>query len=111
MSSNYDVPLDPGDYVHRIGRTARAGATGEAVTFVTAGDIGAFRTLENQLERRLDKVHHPDFDFAGGVVKERQEPRRKRSRSGHGSGSKAGQHLDADELAALLSYDTPDPTR
>ncbi len=108
---NYDVPLDPGDYVHRIGRTGRAGATGEAVTFVTAGDIGAFRTLENQLERRLDKVHHPDFDFAGGVVMARQEPARKRSRSGGGMGSKAGKHLDPDELAALLSHDTPDPKR
>ena len=48
---NYDVPLDPGDYVHRVGRTGRAGATGEAVTFVTSSDLGAFRTLEHQLER------------------------------------------------------------
>ena len=103
---NYDVPLDPGDYVHRIGRTGRAGATGEAVTFVTAADIGAFRTLEFQLERRLDKVHHPDFDFAGGVVMERREPGRTRSRSGRGMGSKAGEQLAPEELAALLSHDS-----
>ena len=100
---NYDVPLDPGDYVHRIGRTGRAGATGVAVTFVTAADIGAFRTLENQLERRLDKVHHPDFDFAGGVVAERKETSRTRSR--RGMGSKAGARLEPDELAALLSHE------
>ncbi len=105
---NYDVPLDPGDYVHRIGRTARAGATGEAVTFVTAADLGAFRTLEHQLERRLDKVHHPDFDFAGGVVSERKSARSRSSRSGRGMGSKAGTQLDADELAALLSHDPPE---
>ena len=104
---NYDVPLDPGDYVHRIGRTARAGATGEAVTFVTSGDLGAFRTLEHQLERKLEKVHHPDFDFAGGVAIDRQEPLRKRSRTGRrGMGSKAGERLDPDELAALLSHAT-----
>ena len=103
---NYDVPLDPGDYVHRIGRTGRAGATGEAVTFVTAADIGAFRTLEFQLERRLDKVHHPDFDFAGGVVMERKDPSRARSRSGRGMGSKAGTELAPDELAALLSHES-----
>ena len=103
---NYDVPLDPGDYVHRIGRTGRAGATGEAVTFVTAADIGAFRTLEFQLERRLDKVHHPDFDFAGGVVMERRDPVRARSRSGRGMGSKAGTELAPDELAALLSHES-----
>ena len=106
---NYDVPLDPGDYVHRTGRTGRAGATGEAVTFVTAADLGAFRTLEHQLERRLDKVHHPDFDFAGGAVMRRKEPARKRSRSGRGMGSQAGKRLDADELAALLSHETREP--
>ncbi len=106
---NYDVPNDPGDYVHRIGRTARAGATGVAVTFVTAGDIGAYRTLEHQLERTLDKVHHPDFDFAGGVVPEAKTGRRnrKRSRSGTGMGSKAHARLDPDELAALLRHDAP----
>ena len=102
---NYDVPLDPGDYVHRIGRTGRAGATGVAVTFVTAADIGAFRTLEFQLERRLDKVHHPDFDFAGGVVMERREPGHGRSRSRRGMGSKAGTRLEPEELAALLSHE------
>lgn len=106
---NYDVPLDPGDYVHRIGRTGRAGATGEAVTFVTAADLGAFRTLEHQLERRLDKVHHPDFDFAGGAVMKQREPARKRSRSGRGMGTQAGKRLDPKELAALLSHETPEP--
>ena len=100
---NYDVPLDPDDYVHRIGRTGRAGATGEAVTFVTSTDLGAFRTLEHQLERRLEKVHHPEFDFAGGTASDRK-PARSRSRSGRGMGSKAGKQLDADELAALLSH-------
>ena len=108
---NYDVPLDPGDYVHRIGRTGRAGATGQAVTFVTASDLGAFRTLENQLERRLDKVHHPDFDFAGGVVVERREPSRGRSRSGRGMGRRAGTRLAPDELAALLSHEKQDGRR
>ena len=102
---NYDVPPDPGDYVHRIGRTGRAGATGEAVTFITAADLGAFRTLENQLERRLDRVHHPDFDFASGVVVERRDTSRTWSRSGRGMGSKAGIRLAPDELAALLSHE------
>lgn len=101
---NYDVPLDPGDYVHRIGRTGRAGATGQAVTFVTASDLGAYRTLEFQLERRLEKVHHPDFDFAQGVVRD-EAPVEAKSRVGRGMGAKAGAVLDADELAALLRHD------
>lgn len=107
---NYDVPLDPDHYVHRIGRTGRAGAMGEAVTFVTSADLGAFRTLEHRLERSLEKIHHPDFDFAGGAVSARK-PARRRSRSGRGVGSKAGMRLDADELAALLSYDAPERER
>lgn len=101
---NYDVPLDPGDYIHRIGRTGRAGATGVAVTFVTASDLGAFRTLEYQLERRLQKIHHPDFDFAGGVVQEKLETTTARSRSGRRTGSKADQPLDAAQLAKLLDH-------
>ena len=106
---NYDVPLDPGDYVHRVGRTARAGASGEAVTFVTSSDLGAFRTLEHELERKLEKIHHPDFDFAGGAATDRQEASRKRSRTGRrGMGSKAGKRLDPDELTALLSHSTED---
>ena len=103
---NYDVPLDPGDYVHRVGRTARAGATGEAVTFVTSADLGAFRTLEYELERKLEKVHHPDFDFAGSSRTDRQESSRRRTRSGRGMGSKAGERLEPKELAALLSHAT-----
>lgn len=104
---NYDVPMDPDDYVHRIGRTGRAGATGDAVTFVAAADLGAFRALEYHLGRRLERVHHPEFDFAGGVVREGGDPApRKRRRKG-GSGSKAGVALDPEELAALLSHDDP----
>ncbi len=101
---NYDVPLDPGDYVHRVGRTGRAGAAGEAVTFVTSADLGAFRTLEHQLERRIEKVHHPEFDFAGGVVQEAKAAAKTRSRTGRGMGSRAGEKLDAEALAELLRH-------
>lgn len=106
---NYDVPMDPDDYVHRIGRTGRAGATGDAVTFVAAADIGAFQALEYHLGRRLERVHHPEFDFAGGAVREAGDPApsEKRRRKG-GSGSKAGVVLDPEELAALLSHGEPE---
>ena len=99
---NYDVPLDPEDYTHRIGRTGRAGAVGQAVTFVTAADLGAYRTLEYRLGRSLERIHHPDFDFAGGVVRER--PAASKSRSARGGGSKAGETLTPEELEALLSH-------
>ena len=99
---NYDVPLDPEDYVHRIGRTGRAGAVGQAVTFVTAADLGAYRTLEYRLGRTLERVHHPDFDFAGGVVKERAPSTK--PRSGRGMGSKVNERLTPEELEELLSF-------
>ena len=104
---NYDVPLDPDDYVHRIGRTGRAGATGEAVTFVAAADLGAFRALEYELGRKLERVHHPEFDFAGGGVREGGDPAPRKRRRKSGSGSKANVVLEPEELAALLSHDKP----
>lgn len=107
---NYDVPLDPDDYVHRIGRTGRAGATGEAVTFVAAADLGAFRALEFELGRKLERIHHPDFDFAGATVREGSETAPRKRRRNGGSGSKAGVVLAPDELAALLSHDDPSET-
>ena len=100
---NYDVPLDPEDYVHRIGRTGRAGATGEAVTFVTATDLGAFRTLENRLGRTLERLHNPEYDFAGVV---REKPRSTaRFRWGQGMGTRANTELDPEDLAALLRHE------
>lgn len=50
---NYDLPAAPEDYVHRIGRTARAGAAGEAWSFVTAADAPALRAIERTLGQRL----------------------------------------------------------
>jgi len=52
---NYDVPHDEEDYVHRIGRTARAGAEGEAVTLVNEKDQPSFRDIERFLNKSIDK--------------------------------------------------------
>jgi len=102
---NYDVPLDPEDYVHRIGRTGRAGATGTAVTFVTAGDLGAVKSLEHRLDRALEKIHLPDFDYAGTPQTESRSAakRGRKSRSPQGLGSKSADQLSPEELAALLN--------
>jgi ATP-dependent RNA helicase RhlE len=56
---NYDVPKDPEDYVHRIGRTARAGKKGEAITFINPEDVHLFMKIEDFLERVLDKTPLP----------------------------------------------------
>jgi len=101
---NYDVPLDPEDYVHRIGRTGRAGATGTAVTFLTAADLGAFKTLEYHLGRSLERIHLPEFDYAGAPVREDRAASRRgaRSRSPLGMGSRLGEALSPEELEKVL---------
>ncbi|SVA68432.1 uncharacterized protein METZ01_LOCUS121286, partial [marine metagenome] len=101
---NYDVPLDPEDYVHRIGRTGRAGAKGTAVTFVTAADLGAMKSLEHRLGRTVERVHLPDFDYAGAPQSESRTTtsRGKKSRSPQGIGSRSASDLSPEELEALL---------
>jgi superfamily II DNA/RNA helicase len=56
---NYDVPPDPEDYVHRIGRTARADAKGEAITFITEEDMPRFSRIERLIEREVPKLELP----------------------------------------------------
>lgn len=56
---NYDVPPDPEDYVHRIGRTARADAKGEAITFITEDDMLRFGRIERLIEREVPKLSLP----------------------------------------------------
>lgn len=56
---NYDVPPDPEDYVHRIGRTARADKTGVAITFVNPDDQRRFARCERLIERDLEKLAPP----------------------------------------------------
>ena len=57
---NYDVPHDPEDYVHRIGRTARADRDGEAITLVTDDDMYLFAQIERFLEKDIEKLALPD---------------------------------------------------
>jgi ATP-dependent RNA helicase RhlE len=60
---NFDVPLVPEDYIHRVGRTGRAEATGDAFTFVAADEEGSLRDIERAIGRRLPRVTVPDFDY------------------------------------------------
>ena len=61
---NFDVPASPDDYVHRVGRTARAEATGTAFTLVAPDEEASFRDIERVLGRRLPRVTVPGFDYA-----------------------------------------------
>ena len=59
MVINYDVPGDAEDYVHRVGRTARANTKGEAVTFINQKDMGRFARIEKLIEADIPKEQPP----------------------------------------------------
>jgi ATP-dependent RNA helicase RhlE len=101
---NYDVPMDPEDYVHRIGRTGRAGAAGHAVTFVTSSDLGFLRSIELRLSRSLERRESlPEFDYSGASARISKPDKPKHSRTGGGIGSRSADSLSEEELAALLN--------
>ena len=60
---NYDVPQQPEDYVHRIGRTGRAAQTGDAFTFMAADEIAMVRTIERMLGQPIPRISVPGYDF------------------------------------------------
>jgi ATP-dependent RNA helicase RhlE len=61
---NFDVPHVPDDYIHRVGRTARAEAEGQAFTLVTPQDENELRAIERAVGQRLPRVTVPDFDYS-----------------------------------------------
>ena len=65
---NFDVPHSPEDYVHRIGRTGRAGLTGEAISLVAPEDMEALAAIERLIKKRIDKVLVPGFQPSGATV-------------------------------------------
>ena len=60
---NFDVPGQPEDYIHRVGRTARAELTGSAFTLVAPEEEGSLRDIERAIGKRLPRVTMPDFDY------------------------------------------------
>jgi ATP-dependent RNA helicase RhlE len=76
---NYDFPIHSEDYVHRIGRTGRAHAVGDAISFVTPEDQGQLRSLERFIGRGIVRKKAEEFDYdAPGPPGE--EPRRGEAR-------------------------------
>jgi ATP-dependent RNA helicase RhlE len=60
---NFDVPAVPEDYIHRVGRTARAELTGSAFTFVAPEEETDLRAIEKAINSRLPRITVPDFDY------------------------------------------------
>lgn len=103
---NFDVPHDPEDYIHRIGRTARAAATGTAITFVNEKEQGKFHRIETFIEREIPKAALPEQLGAGPAYDpgagERRGGRGGRNASGRG-GRNRGRDRGGDSRPALES--------
>ena len=104
---NYELPNVPEDYVHRIGRTARAGSAGAAISLVSPDELSYLRDIEKLLKRKIDFIEPPKFEIKEGThqpqrdgasqgeYQPHQDPRRRpehrRSpRSGQGGGGRHG---------------------
>jgi superfamily II DNA/RNA helicase len=79
---NYDVPADSEDYVHRIGRTARADRDGEAITFVSDTDIYRFQGIEHFLGKEVEKIPLPEG--LGDAPEYVKRPKKANSRKSNG---------------------------
>ena len=71
---NFDVPHVPDDYIHRVGRTARAERTGDAFTFVSPEEESDLRAIERALQRRLPRITVPGFDYSAAPAERLEIP-------------------------------------
>jgi ATP-dependent RNA helicase RhlE len=106
---NFDVPAVPDDYIHRVGRTARAEATGDAFTFVSPEEESDLQAIEKAVGKRLPRVTLPGFDYSAradslevplaqriAAIRQRRAAERPRSPGGRSQGRGAGQHARPD---------------
>ena len=75
---NYDLPHVPEDYVHRIGRTGRAGETGQAVSLVSGEDRSYLRDIERLIGKKIDQQIIPGFEVGSGYHTAQPEPQGRR---------------------------------
>ncbi|MEJ2217809.1 MAG: DEAD/DEAH box helicase [Gemmatimonadota bacterium] len=98
---NFDVPHDPEDYIHRIGRTGRAGASGDAITFMTGGELAQVHAIERALGYGIPRISLEDYDYAGSTAPRRETLRS--NRAGRRLGARSTKDLSPEELEKLLS--------
>jgi ATP-dependent RNA helicase RhlE len=71
---NYDVPLHPEDYIHRIGRTGRAEASGDAFTIMVAEDAQHVASIERFIAKKIERVRLEKFDYRYTALFEAEKP-------------------------------------
>src|SRR6202008_3266771 len=71
---SFDVPAVPDDYIHRIGRTARMEAEGDAFLLVAPAEEASLARIERQMGQRLPRVLLPDFDYSTALTERADRP-------------------------------------
>ncbi|BAU72469.1 DEAD/DEAH box helicase [Metapseudomonas furukawaii] len=104
---NFDLPIVAEDYVHRIGRTGRAGATGEAVSLVCADEVQLLSAIEVLTRQTLQRRDEPGFvpdhrvpqtDATGAILKKPKKPKKpKESQPASGKGASLGRWIDSEK--------------
>ena len=87
---NFDMPQDAEDYIHRIGRTARAAATGTALTFVNEKDMYKIPRIERLIEKVVPKFELPEFLGKGPEFNPNAKPEKRGGRDKRGGKSQSG---------------------
>ena len=105
---NFDLPIVAEDYIHRIGRTGRAGSTGEAISLVCADEVNLLSAIEMLTRQTLKRQNEPDFepehrvpdtDASGQVVKKPKKPKKPKASGGGGGKRNLGRWVDSGEVA------------
>ncbi|RMZ69934.1 atp-dependent rna helicase dbp8 [Pyrenophora seminiperda CCB06] len=71
---NFDVPRDPDDYIHRVGRTARAGRTGTCITLVGQRDVDLVLAIETRVGKKMDEYEEEGVSVEGRVLRDALKP-------------------------------------
>jgi len=106
---NFDVPNVPDDYIHRVGRTARAEATGDAFTFVSPDEEGDLTAIERAVGRRLPRVTLPGFDYAHKTAERLEVPLNERLAAHRAKRSEDRTRAKAKEARRATAAPAPAP--
>lgn len=111
MVINYDVPHDPEDYVHRIGRTARANREGKAITLVSQRDIPNLKKIETLIEKKIEKPTLPEGCGSSPEEKKATPEKSKSQDKRHNKRNRKGPKANNGKAPKAKNHPTPQTTK
>lgn len=102
---NYDLPVEPDSYIHRIGRTGRAGASGIAISFCSPDELDELRSIEQHLGNKLEVANPNERFVPGEVVQKRSDVRRNASQPVRSNSMRLRSKLDVGDQCGFKTKD------